>query len=147
MTSTRFATRLALAATAAAFSCGLALAADVPNIVGTWKATGEDYASVRLGAADDHNPQYATPTMGQPGDAWTIVIDTQQGRAFSGVAKPPKGDDEPIVGVISADGEHMLIAGNEAGMFGEFLGDKVEFCYQDQEPDRASVACFTAAKQ
>lgn len=40
----------------------------------------------------------------------------------------PKGGEERIVGVVSFDGEHLTIAGDEAGMFGEIIGDKIEFC-------------------
>jgi hypothetical protein len=32
-------------------SASIAMAADPPDLVGTWKATGEAYASVRLGEA------------------------------------------------------------------------------------------------
>ncbi|HET7714529.1 MAG TPA: hypothetical protein VFK86_02775 [Bauldia sp.] len=124
-----------------------AFAADPIDLVGTWKATGEAHASIRLGDDNAHHPEYDTPSVGAPADAWTIVIKEQQGRAFHGVAQSPKGGEEEIVGVLSFDGEHMLIAGDEAGLFGEVLGDKIEFCYQDHEEGRASVACFIAAKQ
>jgi hypothetical protein len=134
-----------------AFGAGLlaasaAFAADPPDLVGTWKAT-EDYASIRLGVANDHHPQYATPSIAKPGEAWSIVIEGQEGRAFHGLAKSPKGGEEPIVGVVSYDAEHILISGAEAGLFGEIIGDKIEFCYQDHEDDRASVACYLAAKE
>lgn len=125
----------------------VALAADPPDLVGTWKATGEAHASVRLGDGNQHHPEYDDPSFGSPENAWTIVIAEQNGRAFHGVAKSPKGGEEPIVGVISFDAEHLLISGNEAGVFGEIIGDKIEFCYQDHDDDRAHVACFVAAKQ
>lgn len=131
----------------AALGSAAAFAADPPNLVGTWKSTGEAHAAVRIGAASAHNPQSDTASMGQSGDAWTFVIEGQEGRAFHGVAKSPKGKDEPIVGVISFDGEHFLAAGGEAGLFGEFLGDKIEICYQDHLDKRASVACLIVAKE
>jgi hypothetical protein len=136
----------------AAFGVGLiaasvAMAADPPDLVGTWKATGEAHASVRLGDGNEHHPEYDDPSFGAPEHAWAIVINEQKGRAFHGVAQSPKGIEEEIVGVVSFDAEHLLIAGDEAGLFGEVLGDKIEFCYQDHEDDRAGVACFIAAKQ
>ena len=128
-------------------AASVAMAADPPDLVGTWKATGEAHASVRLGDDNDHTPEFTSPSFGTPQDAWTIVIAEQQGRGFHGVAKSPKGGEEQIVGVVSFDGEHLIMAGDEAGLFGEVLGDKIEFCYQDHEDDRAAVACFLAAKQ
>jgi hypothetical protein len=128
-------------------AASLAMAADPPDLVGTWKATGESYASVRLGDDNDHHPEYAAPSYGAPGEAWSVVIKEQKGRAFSGSALSPKGGEERIVGVVSFDAEHLIIAGDEAGMFGEIIGDKIEFCFQDHEDDRAGVACYIAAKQ
>lgn len=140
---------LALAALGAGvLAASTAFAADPPDLVGTWKATGESYASVRLGDDNDHHPEYATPSYGEPGDAWSMVIKEQKGRAFSGAAVSPKGAEERIVGVISFDGDHLIIAGDEAGLFGEVLeGNKIEFCFQDHEDDRAGVSCYVAAKQ
>jgi hypothetical protein len=39
------------------FAASVAMAADPPDLVGTWKATGEAYASVRLGDANEHHPE------------------------------------------------------------------------------------------
>jgi hypothetical protein len=75
------------------------------------------------------------------------VIKEQQGRAVHGVAQAPGGTEETIVGVVSSDGEHLIMAGVEAGVFGEVLGDTIEFCFQDHDDDRAAVACFVAAKE
>ena len=129
------------------FAASVAMAADPPDLVGTWKATGEAHASVRLGDGNEHHPEYDDPSFGSPEHAWAIVIKEQKGRAFHGVAQSPKGLEEEIVGVVSFDAEHLLISGDEAGLFGEILGDKIEFCFQDHEDDRAGVACFIAAKQ
>ncbi len=129
------------------FAASVAMAADPPDLVGTWKATGEAHASVRLGDGNEHHPEYEDPSFGAPEHAWAIVIKEQKGRAFHGVAQSPKGLEEEIVGVVSFDAEHLIMAGDEAGLFGEILGDKIEFCFQDHEDDRAGVACFIAAKQ
>jgi hypothetical protein len=130
------------------FAASVAMAADPPDLVGTWKATGEGHASIRLGEANDYNAATETPIFGSPENAWTIVIKEQKGRAFHGVAQSPKSGEEAIVGVVSFDGDHLLIAADEAGMFGEVLdANKIEFCFQDHEDHRAGVACVVAAKQ
>jgi hypothetical protein len=131
---------------ASMLAAAAALAADPPDLVGTWKSTG-DHAAIVMGESTEHVPEFKTPTFRSPADAWTIVIKEQQGRAFHGVAQAPGGTEETIVGVVSADGEHLIMAGEEAGVFGEVLGDTIEFCFQDHDDDRAAVACFVAAKE
>ncbi|MBZ8133891.1 hypothetical protein CLD20_11485 [Afifella sp. IM 167] len=129
------------------FAASVAMAADPPDLVGTWKATGEATASVHLGAANEHHDAYDEPSFGSAEYAWTMVINEQKGRAFHGVAQSPKGAEEEIVGVVSFDGESLLISGDNAGLFGEVVGDKIEFCFQDHASDRAAVACYLTAKQ
>lgn len=136
----------------AAFGVGLmiasvAMAADPPDLVGTWKATGESHGAVHLGDGNDHHPEYDEPTFGSLEHAWTIVIDEQKGRAFHGVARSPQGGEEEIVGVVRFNGKQLVIAGSVAGVFGEIFDDKIEFCFQDHDDGRASVACFVAAKE
>jgi hypothetical protein len=129
-------------------AASVAMAADPPDLVGTWKATGESHASVRLGQGDDDDEAADTPAFGSPENAWTIVISEQKGRGFHGVAQSPQGESETFVGVIAFDGEHFLGAGDAAAVYGELLpGGKLDFCYQDHEDGLAHVACFVAAKQ
>lgn len=135
------------AITALSLGVATATAANVPDMVGTWKLTGEMHASVRLGDDNDHHPEYAEPNFGSPGDAWTLVIEGQKGRAFHGYSMSPKGAKEPIVGVVSHNGQRVLISAMEAALHGEFVGADMEVCYMDHEDDRAAVACFMAAKE
>jgi hypothetical protein len=147
MTFKRNLALLAAGLAAAALSGATSFAAEAHNLVGTWKLTGEMQASVRLGAASAHHPEYGAPSIGKPADAWTIVIEGQQGRAFHGYAMSPQGRQEPIVGVVTHNSEQLLISGMESGMYGELVGDQIEFCFMDHEPDRAGVSCFIAAKE
>jgi hypothetical protein len=147
MEFTRLLATLATGLTAAAFGGAMALAAETPDLVGTWKITGDMHASIRLGDANEHHPEYEDPSIGNPADAWSLVIETQEGRAFHGHAMSPKGAKEEIVGVLNHDSSRLMISGKDAALFGEVVGDQVEFCYMDHEGDRASVACFMAAKE
>lgn len=133
--------------TAAALAIPMASAAELPDLVGTWKLTGEMQASVHLGKANAHHPEYETPDFKAPEDAWNVVIDEQKGRAFHGYALSPEGKQEPIVGVISHNSEQLLISGMQAGLYGEIVGDEIEFCFMDHAPDRAGVACWMSAKE
>lgn len=126
---------------------GAALAADPPDLVGTWKAVPGSYASVRLGDDNDYHPEYKTPSFGGPDEAWSLIIESQKGRAFVGRAVSPAGKGEPVVGVVSFDGTRLIMAADEAGLFGTVDGNQIEICFQDQEDDRSGVSCYVAQKQ
>ena len=125
---------------------GSAAAADVPDLVGAWKATENSFVAVRFGAENDHHPQFPDPVFASPEHVWSIVIDEQRGRAFHGKSVSPEGREEPLVGVVTSDGQRLIMAAEEAGLFGQVIDDKIEFCFQDHDPDRAGVACYIAVK-
>jgi len=130
---------------AALLAGSAAWAAEPIDLVGTWAPTGEKAAAM-YGDDTDHHPEAPTPTLGSTQD-WSIIIRAQEGRSFHGVARSPRGAEETIVGVISYNGDRLIMAGEEAGFFGEIIGDQIEFCYQDHDDDRAMVACFLTAKE
>jgi hypothetical protein len=144
---TRFMQVLAAGLTAAVLAIPMASAAELPDLVGTWKLTGEMQASVHLGEGNAHHPEYESPNFKAPEDAWNVVIDEQTGRAFHGHAVSPDGKEEPIVGVVTHNSEQLLISGMQAGLYGEIVGDEIEFCFMDHAPDRAGVACWMSAKE
>lgn len=147
MHSTRVARAAAAAVIVAAFAMP-ATAADVPNLVGTWKAVDGEGVVVRYGAATEHNEETKAPTIVSPsGQSWTIVIEKQEGRAFHGHALSPKGKKETFVGVVHRDGEHVVIAGDDGELAGEIDDGKLDLCWTDDVPGRAVVACWLLAKE
>lgn len=126
---------------------GQAFAADIPDLVGSWKPIPDTDVSVRLGAANAHSPEYAKPVFGDPAAAWTMIFEKQNGREAYGYALSPKGKKEPFVAVLNFKLDTLFISGLAWTSQGELIGDgRIEFCYQDQEPARASADCFVAAK-
>jgi hypothetical protein len=121
--------------------------ADVPDLVGTWKLVGEKHAAVRHGAASEYVPAYPTPSYGTPGGMWTVVVERQEGRAFHGHVVSPNGRKEPLVGVLTHNSQRLVMSVMDGGMFGEVVGNQIEFCFQDRRPDRAAVACFMGSKE
>jgi hypothetical protein len=123
-----------------------AIAADPPNLVGTWKPVGEGHASVRHGAAGETSPAHQVPTFTGP-TPWSLVIEAQNGRAFHGHALPPRGEKETFVGVIRHNGQRLVIAIDDGEAQGEFVGDQLELCFTDHDPKRSVVNCMLLAKQ
>jgi hypothetical protein len=105
---------------------------------------------LRCGSArlNENFPQYTHPNYGTLDDAWTIVFDEQKGRAFHGVSISPKGTKDEFVGVVSFDGQHLLISTDDGGIFADMLGGgRMEFCFQDQQEHRELVSCYIVAKE
>ena len=48
--------------------------------------------------------------MKDPGAGWTLTIDAQDGPAFSGSSKGPKGTPGTVVGVFRMDGQRFVMA-------------------------------------
>jgi hypothetical protein len=139
---------LAAAAVIGVLAGAPAAAADIPNLVGTWKAVDGESVVVRFGAASEHTPEASTPTIVAPGgQAWTMVVEKQDGRAFHGHAMSPKGEKETFVGVVHRDGEHLVIAGDDGELEGEYDDGKLDLCWTDDRPGRAVVACSLFAKE
>ena len=131
---------------AAAFGTVPAFAADAPSLVGTWKMAGDDHAAARLGSGNGYFGAMPDPTFGKPSDAWTYVIDRQDGRAFAGVALGPNGKSEPIVGVFRRDGTNFLMSNATGSMIGEVIGDGLEICWSDHVTEWLAVSCTIYAK-
>jgi len=110
-----------------------AVAAEAPSLLGTW--TGETEG---VGAQD-----------GWKKGPVVIVIDKQEGRAFTGTATyPAAGADatSPFYGSISADGRSVFIADEDGAGAGTVAGDTLRLCYVEPGTD-ASAACLEATRQ
>lgn len=147
MTPSNMVRAVAVAATLA-LGAAPAVAADVPNLVGTWKSVDAESVVVRFGVATEHNPEAATPTIVAPaGQGWTLVIEKQEGRAFHGYGQSPGGKKDTFVGVVHRDGDHVVIAASDGELTGEIDDGKLDVCWTDDRPGRAVVACWLLAKE
>ena len=138
----------AIAALAFAAAAAVPAAAETPNLVGTWKAVAGEGVVARFGVATEHNAAAAAPEIVPPSDqAWTLVIEKQEGRAFTGHGMSPKGAKQPFVGVVRRDDEGVIIADAEGELTGEYDDGKLDLCWTDDRPGRAVVSCWLFARQ
>src|SRR5262245_47889081 len=98
----------------------------VPDLRGTWKGDSE---SVVLGGAHPHHsaPQPAQPRFTSV--PFTLVIDQQNGRRFSGRFSSPHSS-EPLIAVIARNGT-ILGVDDDGFANGSMLApNRMELCYQ-----------------
>jgi hypothetical protein len=134
-------------AVAFAVSSTAVIAAEVapPDVRGTWKGNSE---TILLGTGNPHHipGQPAAPEMRSV--PFTLTIDKQDGRRFSGTFSSPRST-ENIVAVFSRDGTLYLVD-DEGYTHGTMLApDRMELCYMFVAPGGASriASCADMKKQ
>jgi hypothetical protein len=128
----------------ATISAAPALAQDTPpDVRGTWKGDSE---SIVLGRG---NPHHAGPKVSKPrlsSIQFTMTIDMQDGRRFSGRFASPKSS-EPIIAVISHTGTIYMVD-DDGWTSGTMLApDKMELCYMARIGADRVASCTVMTKQ
>jgi len=130
-----------------ALAATIAAAAEVspPDVRGTWKGDSE---TILLGTGNPHHDPNQAPTAQLRSVPFTLVIDQQDGRRFSGTFSSPRSS-EKVVAVISRDGTIYLVD-DEGYTHGTMLApDRMELCYMYVAPGGASriASCAEMKKQ
>ena len=136
-----------LAGGIAALAASLAAAAEVapPDVRGTWKGDSE---TILLGTGNPHHEPNQAPTPQLRSMPFTLVVDQQDGRRFSGTFSSPRSS-EKVVAVISRDGTIYLVD-DEGYTHGTMLApDRMELCYMYVAAGGASriASCAEMKKQ
>jgi len=115
----------------------------VPDLRGTWKGDSE---SVVWGGGNPHH------TAKPPTDAqfrsvpFTLVIDQQDGRRFSGTFSSSRSK-ERVVAVISRNGQ-ILLADDDGYTTGSVLApNRIELCYLKMGQNARIASCTELTKQ
>ena len=132
---------------AVASAAATAVAAEVspPDVRGTWKGDSE---TILLGTGNPHHTPGQAPTPELRSVPFTLVVDQQDGRRFSGTFSSPRSS-EKIVAVISRDGTIYLVD-DEGYTHGTMLAaDRMELCYMYVATGGASriASCAEMKKQ
>ena len=122
----------------------VARAADVPDMVGTWKPTGES-AGVRIGAKHAGWAASSNPVF-NPMPRPFVVIEKQEGRSVSGYEVLPDGSRDPFVGVFKRDGKQLLVSTNMGAALADVAGNEMEWCWLDHLPLVAVTVCDVMKK-
>jgi hypothetical protein len=114
-----------------------------PDVRGTWKGESE---SIVLGRGTAH---HAGPKVNKPrlsAIAFTMTIDMQDGRRFSGTFSSPK-HSEQVIAVISQTGAIYMVD-DDGWTSGTMLApDKMELCYMARLTADRVASCTVMTKQ
>src|SRR5262245_28531673 len=115
----------------------------IPDLRGTWKGDSE---TIILGAG---NPHHATSPSDDPrlnSVAFTMTVDKQDGRRFSGTFSSVRGNDR-FVAVISRNSTIFLVD-DDGYTVGTMLGpNRMELCYMHLSQTTRLASCSEMIKQ
>ena len=114
-----------------------------PDLRGTWKGESE---SIVIDTGNPHHP--GSPETGPrlTSVPFTLTIDKQDGRRFSGTFSSPRAT-EPIVGVISRTGT-VFYVDTDGYAYGTLLAsDRLESCYLQIASYGRVASCVELTKQ
>jgi hypothetical protein len=115
----------------------------IPDLRGTWKGESE---TIIQGTGNPHHaaPPSTTPRLNSV--AFTLTIDKQDGRRFSGTFASARGND-PFVAVISRTGA-IYVVDDDGYTIGTLLApNRMEWCYMMLSPASRVASCTELTKQ
>ncbi|HXO91678.1 MAG TPA: hypothetical protein VN849_12905 [Stellaceae bacterium] len=114
-----------------------------PDLRGTWKGESESIIT------DSGNPHHPGPPQSEhrlTSVPFTLTIDKQDGRRFSGTFSSPRSS-EPIIGVITRGGT-LLAVDTDGYASGTLLGtNRLEICYLQIASYGRVASCTEMTKQ
>jgi hypothetical protein len=115
----------------------------VPDVRGTWKGESE---SIVQGVGNPHHAAAGVPAPRLNSIAFTLTVDKQDGRRFSGTFSSARGND-PVIAVISRNGTiHMV--DDDGFTTGTMLApNRMELCFVALTPTSRIASCTEMTKQ
>jgi hypothetical protein len=115
-----------------------AVAADAPNLLGSWTRSAHTMSLLK----GSSKPLF-THAEDQ---TWKMKIDAQDSGAFSGVLSGPVGKPQPIVGAFQPDSKHFVFSTENESGGGEANNDELQYCWTSSRPIIAGCATFKRDK-
>ena len=115
----------------------------IPDVRGTWKGESESIIS------DSGNPHHPGQAQSEPrltNVLFTLTIDKQDGRRFSGSFSSPRSS-EPVIGVVTRAGT-VLLVDTDGYSSGTLLApNRLELCYLQIATYGRVASCTEMTKQ
>src|SRR5262245_42625021 len=116
----------------------------IPDLRGTWK--GQSESVVRGSGAGTHHDASSAAEPRFTSVPFTMIIDKQDGRRFSGTFSSARGT-EPVIAVLSRAGTIYMVD-NDAHAWGTLLApNRIELCYLHQSTATRIASCTEFTRQ
>jgi hypothetical protein len=114
-----------------------------PDLRGTWKGESE---TIIQGAGNPHHaaPEQAAPRLNSV--AFTLTVDRQDGRRFSGTFSSARGKD-PVIAVISRSGAIYMVDDDGYTVGTMLAPNRLELCYMMLSQATRIASCTELTKQ
>lgn len=114
----------------------------IPDLRGTWKGNSE---TIVLGEGNSHHDS-ATAEPRSTSVAFTMIIDKQDGRRFSGTFSSARAS-ETVIAVVSRSGAFYMVDDDGHNIGTMLAPDRMELCYLKQSPASRIASCTELTKQ
>ena len=115
----------------------------IPDVRGTWKGESE---LLVLGGGNPHHPAVQANEPELRSVPFTLTVDKQDGRRFSGTFSSPRSS-EKVIAVISRGGT-IFLADDEGYTHGTLLApNRMELCYLHVSSAARVASCAELTKQ
>ena len=116
---------------------------EIPDLRGTWKGDSE---SIVMGSGNPHHaaPHSAAPRLSTI--AFTMTVDKQDGRRFSGVFSSARGNDT-FIGVISRRGTSFRVDDDGYSVGTVLAPNRIELCYMMLSPATRIASCTELTRE
>jgi hypothetical protein len=115
----------------------------IPDLRGTWKGESETIVS---GGGNPHHPatQAAEPQLRSV--AFTLTVDKQDGRRFSGTFSSARGS-ETVIAIISRTGTIYMVDDDGYNVATMIAPNRMELCYLHLSSASRIASCTELTKQ
>jgi tRNA pseudouridine-54 N-methylase len=136
--------KLAWIVALATFTAATAVAQTaIPDLRGTWKGESE---TIVVGGGNPHHPatQSAEPQLRSV--AFTLTVDKQDGRRFSGTFSSARGS-ETVIAIISRTGNIYMVDDDGYDVATMLAPNRMELCYLHLSSASRIASCTELTKQ
>jgi hypothetical protein len=115
----------------------------VPDLRGIWKGDSE---TIILGTGNSHHDASATDQPRLNSVSFTMTIDKQDGRRFSGTFSSARAS-EKVIAVVSRSGAIYMVDDDGHDIGAMLAPNQMELCYLKQSPASRIASCTELTKQ
>lgn len=115
----------------------------IPDVRGTWKGESE---SIVLGGEHPHHPGTLSAEPRLSSVAFTLTIDKQDGRRFSGTFSSARSS-ETVIAVISRTGTIYMVDDDGYDTATLLAPNRMEICYRHLSPAARVASCTEFTRQ